>query len=273
MTGPFECGAMLVRLLDHRGLGVPELADRAGVMAPDLRAVLAGASPDAELLRWLATALGLHAVDLFVLAGVPVPDDLLPWDAAAARWASDIVQDGVHLPAAGRQVLLEVIRSLPREERDPDPEPAQVRPLSDGPGGRVIGMTRCRNLRLPGLAQALAVVTPSCLAASTYGRIGDGGKDLTPRLVMDFAALLGIDALDLSALTGVALPEPPPPAAPEAVDAAALLWEARRLSAAQAKLVAELARAMRPAPRNCYQLNLSGSDAFRPLIHTQASAV
>ncbi|MFD2284476.1 hypothetical protein ACFSUJ_35475 [Streptomyces lusitanus] len=37
----------------------------------------------------------------------------------------------------------------------------------------------------------------------------------------------------------------PPPPAPEAVDAAALLWEARRLSATQARQVSELARAMR----------------------------
>jgi hypothetical protein len=94
---------------------------------------------------------------------------------------------------------------------------------------------------------------------ATYRAIGDGTVKLTPRLVMDSAVLLGIDARDLSVLTGVALPEPPPPAAPEAVDAAALLWEARRLSAAQAQHVAELARAMRPEPRNRYRLDLPGA--------------
>ncbi|MFJ8442722.1 hypothetical protein [Kitasatospora griseola] len=259
MTEPLDFGAGLRRLLDHRALDVPSLADRAGLSASDLRALLAGASPDADLLRPLAAALGLHTVDLFVLAGVSVPDGLTVCDAAAGYSASCIVQDGVHLPAAERQQLLEHIRSLPQQDRPADARPPQLRADSDGPGGRVIRMFRHRNLSLSGLAHVLAVLTPSYLAASTYGAIGDGSKELTPRLVLDFAALLGIDAQDLSALTGVALPEPPPAAAPEAVDAAALLWEARRLSAAQARQVAESARAMRPAPRNHCYLNVSGA--------------
>jgi hypothetical protein len=75
--------------------------------------------------------------------------------------------------------------------------------------------------------------------------IGTGRKEPTPRLVTDFAVLLGINALELAALTGVFLPEVPTPPTPQAVDAAALLWEARRLSAAQARHVCELARSMR----------------------------
>ncbi|MFJ7906121.1 hypothetical protein [Kitasatospora sp. NPDC096204] len=259
MTEPRGFGAMLVRLLENRGLGVPELTDRVGVKASDIRAVLAGVPPSAGLLRSLAAALGLHTVDMFVLAGAPVPDKLTPLDTGAARWAPSIVQDGVHLSAAGRRELLRLIRSLPQEERPSFLEPVRIGPLSDTPGGNVIRMLRHRNLSLSGLARTLAVVTPSYLAAATYGAIGGGRKELTPRLVMDFAALLGIDARDLSVVTGIALSEPPPPAAPEAVDAAVLLWEARRLSAAQARHVAELARAMRPEPRSHYCLDLAGS--------------
>ncbi|MGX4735209.1 hypothetical protein [Kitasatospora griseola] len=259
MTEPLDFGAGLRRLLDRRALDVPALADRAGLSTSDLRALLAGASPDAGLLRPLAGALGLHAVDLFVLAGVSVPDELTACDPAAGRSASYIVQDGVHLPAAERHQLLQHIRSLPQQDRPADTRPPQLGADSDSPGGRVIRMFRHRNLSLPGLAHVLAVLTPSYLAATTYGLIGRGEVELTPRLVLDFAALLGIDAQDLSALTGVALPEPPPAAAPEAVDAAALLWEARRLSAAQARQVAESARAMRPEPRNHYYLNVSGA--------------
>ncbi|WP_314252409.1 hypothetical protein [Streptomyces sp. DSM 40907] len=75
----------------------------------------------------------------------------------------------------------------------------------------------------------------------------------------DFAALLGMDARELAVLTGVDLHEVPPPPAPEAVDAAALLWEARRLSADQAQHVAEVARSMRGDSANGYFLNLSRS--------------
>ncbi|MFI8105440.1 hypothetical protein [Streptomyces sp. NPDC086023] len=105
-----------------------------------------------------------------------------------------------------------------------------------------------------GTAQLLAVVTPTYLSAATYGVIGDGrspaqiavlehAEELTPRLVPNFAALLGV----------------PPPPAPEVADAAALLWEARRLSAAQAKHVSELARSMRGDSSEGYLINLPGS--------------
>ncbi|MFF2659130.1 hypothetical protein ACFVUH_17400 [Kitasatospora sp. NPDC058032] len=261
MKEPPGFGAALLRLLQRRELGLPELADHAGLTVPALRAVLAGAPPDAGLLRPLAAALRLHAVDLLVLAGLPVPDGLMPLDPAAARWAPGIVQDGVHLSAPGRRELLRIVRSLPQEERPSGSEPAQPGPVPDGPGGKLVRMLRHRNLRPSGLATTLAVVTPSYLSAAAYGVIGSDRRELTSRLVMDFATLLGIDARDLSALTGVALPESPPPPAPEAGDAAALLWEARRLSAAQAQYVAELARAMRPEPRNHYVLNLPGASA------------
>ncbi|WP_053853238.1 hypothetical protein [Streptomyces sp. NRRL B-24085] len=69
----------------------------------------------------------------------------------------------------------------------------------------------------------------------------------------DFAALLGIDAGDLAALTGVVLREAPPPPPRRAVDAAALLWAARRLSAAQARQISELARSLREASPDAVQ--------------------
>ncbi|MGW1818671.1 hypothetical protein ACWCQM_34555 [Streptomyces sp. NPDC002125] len=75
----------------------------------------------------------------------------------------------------------------------------------------------------------------------------------------DFAALLGVNAGELAALTGIHLREVPPPAAPGAVDAAVLLWEVRRLSAGQAEHVTELARCMRGDSTREYVLNLPGS--------------
>lgn len=259
MTEHLAFGAMLARLLDHRELGVREPADRAGSTVDEVRAVLAGETPGEGLLRRLAAALGFRAVDLCILAGLAVPDDMTPLDAAAGRWVPHVVMDGVHVPAAGRRELLQLIRALPQEERRSHFAPQRLAPLADGPGDRVIRMFRYRNLDWTGMAKTLAVVTPTYLSAATYGVIGAGRKELTPRLVTDFAALLGIDATELAALTGVFLDEVPPPPAAEAVDAAALLWEVRRLSAAQARHVSELARSMRTDPHNRYLVNLPGA--------------
>lgn len=251
-------GAMLASLLDYRALGVQELADRAGLTPDEVRAVLAGEAPGEGLLRRIAPALDFHTVDLFILAGLAVPDDMAPLDAAAGQWAPYIVMDAVHLPAAERRELLQLIRSLPRQER-PSVFAAKWLASHDGPGGRVIRMLQYRNLSWTGMAKLLAVVTPTYLSAATYGVIGDGRAELTPRLVTDFAALLGIDARELAVLTGVRQGVAPPPPAVEVVDAAALLWEARRLSAAQAQHVSEVARSMRGESDTVYYINLPGS--------------
>ncbi|MEV7069257.1 hypothetical protein [Streptomyces sp. NPDC093990] len=243
----------LARLLDHRGLGGPQPAERAGMRDDRLRAVLAGSSPGDEPLRRLAAALGLRAVDLFVLAGRAVPDDMAPLDATAATWVKSTVTDAVRLPAVRRRELLRRIRELPQEERRSRFTPEPLLPLDGGPGIRVVRMLQYRNLNWSGMAAALALTTPTYLSAATYGVIGSGRKELTPRLVTDFAALLGIDAGDLAALTGVVLREAPPPPPRRAVDAAALLWAARRLSAAQARQISELARSLREASPGALQ--------------------
>ncbi|MFJ8982529.1 hypothetical protein [Streptomyces sp. NPDC102282] len=77
----------------------------------------------------------------------------------------------------------------------------------------------------------------------------------------DVARLLGMDPGELAALSGVVLPGAPPSPAPEVEveDAAAPLWEARRLSAAQACHVSGLARSMRGDSADGYRLNLPAS--------------
>ncbi|MGN5634406.1 hypothetical protein [Streptomyces sp. AC154] len=253
-------GTMLAWLLDHRCLGVEELADSSSdaMASGELRAVLDGRIPDEALLRWLAPVLGFHAVDLFVLAGAEVPQDLAPLDAAAAPFASRMVMDAVHLPPEGRHELLRHVRELPQEGRGSRFAPRPYGPVESGPGGRLMRMFRYRNLDRSGLAHILGILTPTYLSTPTYGVIGAGKKELTPRLVTDFGVLLGIDARVLAGLSGVVLPEPPRPPDPEAVDGAALLWAARRLSEDQAREVAGLANSMRAEPRSGYRLDLPG---------------
>src|SRR5919109_1971721 len=78
MASSASFGAMLSRLLTHRGSDTGEMAVAAGVPESELAAVLSGVEPSAPLLRGLAPALDLHTSDLFLIAGHPVPDDLAP---------------------------------------------------------------------------------------------------------------------------------------------------------------------------------------------------
>ncbi|WP_327001811.1 hypothetical protein OHA72_42800 [Dactylosporangium sp. NBC_01737] len=64
-------------------------------------------------------------------------------------------------------------------------------------------------------------------------------------LLAAFAALLDIAPRDVSALTGIALPDGAPAAHPDAVEAAELIWHARRLTAAQLQQVNDRAHAIR----------------------------
>ncbi|MEU1187584.1 hypothetical protein [Streptomyces sp. NPDC005859] len=173
-------GVMLAWLLDHRELSGRELADRAGLTDNEVRAVLAGEAPSEVLLQRIAPAVGFHAVDLFILAGLEVPDDMAPLDAAAERWAPHIVMDALHLPVPQRRELRQLIHALPREERISVFAPKRLAPLAD-PGGWVIRMLQYRNLGWTGMGKLLGVVTPTYLSASTYGAIGFGRKELTPR--------------------------------------------------------------------------------------------
>ncbi|RKE05120.1 hypothetical protein [Streptomyces sp. TLI_171] len=242
MTVSLAFGQTLARLLDHRGLAPGELAAAAGVPAAKVSAVLDGGRPTGALLRRLGPALGLRTAHLFVLAEMRVPADLLPLDAKAGERMRWIVFRFVCLPPADRADILRLARSLPQQERTTRRErPLQTR--WQGPGGKVVRMALHSNLGLFGLAYTLMAITESCLSPSTYHLIGQAEEELTPGLVADLAVLLEMDPEDLSALTGIALPEQQTTPAPETVDAVALIWEAHRLTAAQTVHIEETVKA------------------------------
>ncbi|MFI7302906.1 multiprotein-bridging factor 1 family protein [Micromonospora aurantiaca] len=110
------------RLAELRGIGVSSLARRAAVPEPLITAVLDGTEPGPSLLRRLARALGLHAGDLFVIAGRPVPHDLAPLDPAAADGIASLSWSLTYLPRAVRE-LHQLVRSLPQQPR---PEPSSA---------------------------------------------------------------------------------------------------------------------------------------------------
>ena len=233
----------LRRLAELRGLGAGALAERAGVAEAEL-----ARDPDPDLLRRLAPALGLHRSDLFLAAGLPLPDDLSPLDPAGSRHAVDsLAWSLTYLPRIARE-LLELARSLPqqpRPPRTPEPEPPHQQ-YPHGPGGLILRLLRNRNLTVIGATKLLyGVGRGPMLSYSTVNLIGKGQNTLTPELLAGLGAVLDITLPDLGALTGIDVTDVGVRAHPEAAEAAELLWEARRLTVAQVEQLKERAHAVR----------------------------
>jgi hypothetical protein len=245
MTGYPGFGVLLARLSGRRELDIGALARRSGVPEPELQSVLDGVVPSPSLLRRLGPALGLHAGDVFVIAGVTVPDDLAPLDAEARRWVPHVVRHAVELPPEKRSELSHLVRSLPQREFV---QPSSFPPLYDAPpgppGAPLIRMLRYRNLEWMGMARIFFFLTGRYWSASTYGMVGAGRIELTSDLVADFGTVWGIPADDLAALTGIALPEEPHAPEPAAADMADLIWGLRRLTADQVRHTSEAAASM-----------------------------
>ncbi|MFJ9446934.1 hypothetical protein ACIRRH_34505 [Kitasatospora sp. NPDC101235] len=236
MTGVLEFGALLARLMDHRTLDSAALSTAAGADPAQLRAVLDGRAPTGQLLRVLGPVLGLHAADLFVLAGQPVPDDLTPVTRNPHWSVSHVVYNVMVMPAGNRRLLLDAIRAQPlvqREGRGGVDRPYHR--YEPGFGAVLLKLAHSRNLKWACTAKALYAVTGGqiYLSASTIGGVGRGTVEATPELVAGFAGMLGIPAPDLAALGGIRLPDGLPPLHSRAADVATIIWEARRLTTAQ----------------------------------------
>src|SRR5690242_11678994 len=100
MEGSSAFGEQLRRLADLRGFNVGGLAGAAAVPEAQIVSVLGGAEPAPTLLRGLAPVLGMHRSDLFVVAGLPVPDDLAPLDASARNMTTGLAWPMIFLPSA-----------------------------------------------------------------------------------------------------------------------------------------------------------------------------
>jgi len=241
-------GVLLARLLDRRELdarGLPGTQNEKG----ELRAALGGAPPSPSLLCWLATALGMHVPDLYVIAGMEVPQDLAPLDAKAGPQTARLVWQAGQLPEGRQSELLDLARSLPQQDRaEPFPPPRKYEQYPPGFGGMLARMLATRNLNWMSSVRVLYAVSRGRVywSAATVGLVGRGRKEVTPALVTVFAAALGIPAGDLAAIGGMRLPaDPEIPLNPSADAIAELTWEARRLAAEQVKLVHGKAEAMR----------------------------
>ncbi|WP_344610121.1 XRE family transcriptional regulator [Dactylosporangium salmoneum] len=195
----------------------------------------------------LAPVLGLHRSDLFVIAGRPVPEDLAPLDRSASGEVGRLAWSLTYLPRAVAELrrLIESMPQLPRPEPQP-PEPAYHRYPDDEAGALIVRLLHNRNLNWPGAAQMLfGLGGGPMLSAATIGVIGRGRKALTPELLAGFAAFIDIPRADLSALAGIDLTRVETEAHPDAGEAAALIWSARRLTAGQLRQVRDRAHEIR----------------------------
>lgn len=206
---------------------------RLGVAVPE-------GEPTRELLYGLAPELGVRVPDVFVLAGLDVPEELNPLNAGAGSCAVYVVWRFRLLSAVQRGEFLQHVRSLPQE-----PRTAPWGPLKEfggyapGPGALLLRLLANRNLHWSSGAKALAGVRGPYLSGVTVGGVGQGRVALSPELFIAFARVLGIPAGGLAVLVDAEPPAEEPSHHPDFTDAAELLWELRRLSRDQVSLVRE----------------------------------
>jgi hypothetical protein len=233
-------------LLAHRRAAAPGALG--GAHASEFDAILTGTEPTAAMLRRLAPALGLHAADLFVIAGLDLPDDLAPARGGPSDVGS-VLTTATNLVPEDRRRLHDLIRSLPLEHDEPplsDWQESWMR-LHSGPAAILVRLLRTRNIHSRP-AQVLCLIGDGpYVSDSTIHLLGGGGVALTPRYVSAFAAVLGIPAEDLVAVTGVGPPEDSERLHPHRAELAALAWDARRLTSDQLSRVLRLADKLRRA--------------------------
>ncbi|MEV6400381.1 hypothetical protein AB0M39_37300 [Streptomyces sp. NPDC051907] len=202
----------------------------------------AGGPPTEEFLRDLAERLGLRSHDLFLVAGMPLPEDALDFDAAAGRRVSLLVQYALPLSAPDRERLRESARAMAAAPRPDQPiEPPRQRHYPPGFGPLLVRMLALRNLDRTTVAMVMCLMSGVCMASSTIAMVRDGLKDLDAELLDGFAAVLGVPVAVLGTLTGVRPREGSGGLAPEVADVAALIWEVRHLTEAQVVRLAETA--------------------------------
>jgi hypothetical protein len=234
-------GEIIRRLLGHRGL------DAAALLRVDessLQAALGGSPPTAVLLGQLVPTLGLRLPDLCVIGQVPVPEYLAPLDDRAGGAAASLVSAARGLSAQPIGRLLVLARAMPQQARTrPVPLPRSYEEYPPGFGGVLLRMLRNRNLGWASAAKSLYLLGGTqLLSASTVGMVGRGHKELTPRLLADFAAVLGVDAGDLAAMGAIRQAPAQLPVHPCATQLAELIWEARRLTYEQVRQLIDQAK-------------------------------
>lgn len=226
---------MLARLLECRGLDICSVLDSVDVPGLGSRSISSNDASCVLGIERLASVLRWHSADLFVVAGVSVPEDRMPLESGTGDLILRLVRDVSDLaPEASRRVM-DYLRELPHQDRTqsfpPPPDAYGAFPLDVG--GIIVRMLRNRNLDWLSATELMTMAGGPILSGSMIGSIGLGRKKVTPRFLSSCAVVLDVPVRDLAAIAGMEMPVPVNPLQPVAVDMGAMIWEARRLTAWQ----------------------------------------
>ncbi|MBB4958311.1 hypothetical protein [Micromonospora polyrhachis] len=220
-----------------------EVAVTAGALRPELDAVLSGGVASSSLVRRLAPTLGMHTADLFVVAGLDLPQDLVAASGTGPWHVGTVLEMAAKSAQQSLRQLHEFVRSLPEHPPVwPPAPPHHSYPL--GPGEIMLRLLLNRNIR-PYSPKVLYLIGDGPVVSySTMAMLGPGRTRLTPQYVTAFATVLGIPDDDLAAVAGVAAATDPR-LHRNHVELARLAWDARRLTSEQLSEVLDLARRLR----------------------------
>ncbi|WP_217230615.1 hypothetical protein [Streptomyces anulatus] len=198
--------------------------------------------PSEVYLHDLAVRAGLRDPDVFLVAGLPLPEGTLDLEGTAGGWVPSLVQHALALSPADRRRLRTRARAAagrPRPARTLERPPAEPGP--QGLGSLLVHMLALRNLSPSAVAETMCLMSGVCKAASTIRMVRDGVKELDAELLGGFAAVLGVPVAVLAALSGVSAPAQSAGPSPEVVDVAALIWEVRHLTEQEVRELADSA--------------------------------
>jgi hypothetical protein len=231
--------AMIERLSQIRGQSLGDLMRVAGADQSMVDAAFKGDVFGQSGLRRLARALGVHAADLFVLAGIEVPSNLAPSSTPAGSILDHLVRTALRLPTERREQLLRVARSVPQQ----DSVPSMVRKRDNfpyGPGSVIVGMLRNRNLNnLNSVKMLYRLARIGPLSAATIHAFGSGRKEISPEFLSGFATVLAFRTDELAALLDIELVNVGMPVDTATRQVAELLWDVRHMNSDQLRNIQE----------------------------------
>lgn len=224
---------LLTRLVQCQGTGLYE---------SELSLIRMGESPTEEFLNRLAEQVGLQSHDLFLVAGLDIPDEALHFDEEASRELPKLVQRALILPAPSRQRLRDFARSLTGMSNVVPPKKKHsFEQYPPGFGSLLVRMLALRNLGWSSAAKVMYLMSGVYLSAATIGAVGRGVKDLDAEILHGFATVLGVPVAVLSSLTDISIMAEVRRNSVETTGIAALLWDVRHLTAEQVRQVSNLA--------------------------------
>jgi transcriptional regulator with XRE-family HTH domain len=231
MAEASKLGLLVSRLLDHRGLGIKDLAHLAEIDESMAREIAMGELPSASVLQRIAFILGVRNADLAILAELDASPGIVSSESAVHPMIGDILKGAVRMSRERLEALREMVGSRPHTNGSgAGPHDMDNSRYPAGAGSFVVGMLRNRNLNRLNAVKALYYlggVGP--WSAATISSVASGRRALTDELLCAFATVLAYDAEDLAVFLDVSLAGPCRPQGAASRDVAELLWDLRGL--------------------------------------------